>query len=62
MAFPVRAANDSPASLVAAKQVAGAFGEALKEEQPLLKDTELHTSAVMASKDDFDAALADPGF
>ena len=56
------AANDSPASLVAAKEVAEAFGEALKEEQPLLKDAELHKSAVMASKDDLVAALANPGF
>ena len=55
------AANDSPASLVAAKEVAEAFGEALKEEQPLLKNAELHKSTVMASKDDLVAALANPG-
>jgi hypothetical protein len=61
LAFTALAANDSPASLVAAKEVAEAFGEALKEEQPLLKNAELHKSTVMASKDDLVAALANPG-
>ena len=61
LAFSALAANDSPASLVAAKEVAEAFGEALKEEQPLLKNAELHKSTVMASKDDLVAALANPG-
>merc|ERR1711865_967513 len=32
-----------------------------KEEQPLLKNAELHKSTVMASKDDLVAALANPG-
>ena len=61
LAFSALAANDSPASLVAAKEVAEAFGEALKDEQPLLKNAELHKSSVMASKDDLVAALANPG-
>ena len=61
LACSALAANDSPASLVAAKEVAEAFGEALKEEQPLLKNAELHKSTVMASKDDLVAALANPG-
>ena len=61
LACAALAANDSPASLVAAKEVAEAFGEALKEEQPLLKNAELHKSTVMASKDDLVAALANPG-
>ena len=56
LACSALAANDSPASLVAAKEVAEAFGEALKEEQPLLKNAELHKSSVMASKDDLVAA------
>ena len=62
LAFTALAANENPASLVVAKEVAEAFGEALKEEQPLLKNAELHKSAVMASKDDLVAALANPGF
>ena len=61
LAVSALAANDDPASLVAAKEVAEAFGEALKEEQPLLKNAELHKSTVMASKDDLVAALANPG-
>ena len=52
LAFSALAVHDSPASSVAAKEVAEAFGETLKEKQPLLKNAMFHKSADMASKDD----------
>ena len=65
LAFTALAANDSAASLVVAREVMEAFGETLEEEeeeQPLLKDAELHMSAVMASKGDLVADLANRFF
>lgn len=64
LACSALAANAKPAAID--KDVAAAFEEALKEEQPLLKQEEkLHLSAVQAhhgsSKDDLATALTDPG-